>query len=260
MPRFPWSARRDGSALEDTALAALLEGSELPADAAAQLRPVADMLAALRTGPASDELTGLAAAQAEFRRIVRPARPHRSRRLRPARLASLLGAKAAAAAIVAIGLGGAGAAAYAGALPASWQQFAHRTIGAPAPRPANSGTRARPNHAGRPAHGECTAYRHGTAAEKGTVLRDLVKAAGGAGNVAKYCTAVPRAGSAPARPHPAGRVTTHPAKGPSDRRPKRPTGPPAGHASGPPSARRSGIRPGPKPAAGRTAASTGWPV
>ena len=195
MPILPWSASRDGSGFEDPALAALLAGGELPPGAAAQLWPVADMLAALNAGPAGDELTGLAAAQAEFRRrIARPARAHRSRRLRPARLASLLGGKAAAAAVIAaIGLGGAGAAAYAGALPGSWQQFAHRTIGAPDARQVGGGTRARPSPAARPAQEECAAYLHGTAAKKERALRDLAKAAGGAGNVATYCAAVPRA-------------------------------------------------------------------
>jgi hypothetical protein len=223
------------------ALAALLAGSELPAGAAAGLRPVADVLAALKAAPARDELAGLAAAQAEFRRRVGgPARPGRSHRPGPAWRASRLGAKAAAAAAtVAIALGGAGAVAYAGALPGSWQQFAHRTIGAPAPRQAGSGTRARPHPAGHAGQGLCTAYLHGTAAKKAEALHDLVKAAGGAGNVAAFCAAVPRARFAPARPHPAGRATTHPAKGP-----KRP---PATGPSG-----RTGPRPG-TPAARRRA-------
>jgi hypothetical protein len=238
---LPSPARR--SALEDTALATLLDGSELPSGAAAELRHVADMLAALRAGPASDELAGLAAAQAEFRRRVgRSPRPGRSRRRGPARLASRLGAKAtAAAAIVAIGLGGAGAAAYVGALPASWQQFAHSTMGAPAPH-QTGGTDRGPNPAGPAAHGLCTAYMHGTTAKNGVAFRDLVKAAGGPGKVAAFCAAVARTPSGPARPRPAVRVTTHPAKGSAGHRSKRPSGPPAGHASLPPSARRSGTR------------------
>ena len=94
MPNFSWPVGRDVSAVEDAALAAILAGSDLPAGAAAGLRPVADVLAALRAGPASDELSGLGATQAEFRRrIGRPARPGRSRGRRPARLPSLLSAK-----------------------------------------------------------------------------------------------------------------------------------------------------------------------
>jgi hypothetical protein len=134
MPNLPWTTRQDVSSVEDTSLAALLAGRGLPADADPELRPVADVLAELTARPAGDELTGLAAAQAEFRRhIVSPAQVRQSPHRRPGRLVSRLGLKiGAAAAVVAMGLGGAAAVAYAGALPSSWQQFAHQTIGAPA--------------------------------------------------------------------------------------------------------------------------------
>jgi hypothetical protein len=139
MPSFPWTARQDASPAEDTSLAALLAGNGLPADAGAELRPVADVLASLTARPGSDELTGLAAAQAEFRRRVAvPAQARQSRHRRPAGLVSRLGVKlSTVAALVVMGFGSAAAAAYANALPASWQQFAHRTIGAPANRPAH---------------------------------------------------------------------------------------------------------------------------
>jgi hypothetical protein len=236
MPSFPWPARRDGSAVEDTALTALLEGGELPDDAAARLQPVADMLAALRAEAASDELTGLAAAQAEFRRrIAPPARPHQPRRRRRVRLASLLGAKAATAGVVvAIGLGGAGAAAYAGALPVALQQFAHRTIGAPAPRQAGSGTGRGPHAVG----GLCAAYQrariHGTPAQQAAALRSLVKAAGGAANVTAFCAAVPQGHSSPARAHPFPRHVKRPAAHPSKRKSGRPRGHQPKPAQGPP--------------------------
>jgi hypothetical protein len=134
MPSFPWAGRQDVSPAEDTSFEALLAGNEPPAEAGAELRPVADVLAALTARPGSDELAGLAAAQAEFRHHVAAAVPAtRSRRRRPAGLASRLGVRVcAAAAVVIMGFGGAAAAAYAGALPSCWQQFAHRTIGAPA--------------------------------------------------------------------------------------------------------------------------------
>jgi hypothetical protein len=143
MPSLPWTARDDVSPVEDdTSLAALLAGSGLPADAGSELRPVADVLSALTARAGGDELTGLAAAQAEFRRRVVPARVRRSRRWRSVGLVSRLGVRAGAAATVVVtGLGGAAAAAYANALPSSWQQFAHRTIGAPAHR-AGHETRA----------------------------------------------------------------------------------------------------------------------
>lgn len=249
MPSFPWPARRDGSALEDAALTALLEGAELPEGAAARLRPVADMLAALNAEPAGDELTGLAAAQAEFRRRIaepaRPARPDRPRRRRPVRLASLLSARAAtAAAVVAIGLGGAGVAAYAGALPASLQQFAHSAIGAPAPRQAGGGTRSGQHAAGHAADGLCTAYQrariHGSAAQRAAALRNLVRAAGGAANVTAFCAAVPRGHSSPARAHPSphhGKPAGRPSKAKNGRPPghqsKSPRAPAATHVPGP---------------------------
>ena len=237
MPNFPWPARSDVSSNEDTALAALLAGTEPPAGAAAAgLRPVADVLAALRAGPASDELAGLAAAQAEFRqRVGAPGRPKRASRRRPAGLASRLGVRAAAAAAVAaIGLGGVAAAAYAGALPASWQQFAHRTIGAPAGHRADHDTPVGPRPAGPAAHGLCTSYQHavahGNPKEKAVALRNLVKAAGGPGNVSAWCAAVPGNAHSPSGPHPSPHRTGPPAGHPSPHH----TGPPHGHPSPPP--------------------------
>jgi hypothetical protein len=134
MPSLPRTTRQDVSSVEDTSLAALLAGSGLPADADPELRPVADALAALTARPAGDELTGLAAAQAEFRRhVVPPVQVRQSPHRRSGRLASRLGLRiGVAAAVLAMGLGGAAAVGYADALPSSWQQFAHRTIGAPA--------------------------------------------------------------------------------------------------------------------------------
>lgn len=134
MPSLPWTARQDVSPVDDTFLESLLAGNGLQAGAGAELRPVADALAALGAHPAGDELAGLAAARAEFRRRVAvPVEVRQSRRWRSVGLVSRLGVRvASAAAVVVMGFGGAAAAAYAGALPSSWQQFAHRTIGAPA--------------------------------------------------------------------------------------------------------------------------------
>jgi hypothetical protein len=236
MPSYPWSASRDGSGFEDTALAALLAGSELPAGAAARLQHVADVLAALNSAPAGDELAGLAAAQAEFRRTVaRSARARRPRRARPAVRGSLLGARAAAAAAVAVvGLGGVATAAYAGALPGSWQQLAHRVIGAPAPHRADSGAPADPHAAYR----VCTAYLHataGSAAQRAAAFRKLVRAAGGAEHVTAFCAAAPRPGSSPPLPYrspgPDGRPTGRPSP--------HPTGPPTGRPSPHPTAHPS---------------------
>jgi hypothetical protein len=134
MPSLRRTARQDVSDVDDTFLESLLAGNGLQPGASAELRPVADALAALGAHPAGDELTGLAAARAEFRRRVAvPVEVRQSRRWRSVGLVSRLGVRvASAAAVVVMGFGGAAAVAYAGALPSSWQQFAHRTIGAPA--------------------------------------------------------------------------------------------------------------------------------
>jgi hypothetical protein len=160
MPNPPWTSRPDVSPARDTSLESLLAGSGLPAGANPELRPVADVLAALSARPAGDELTGLAAAQAEFRRhVVLPAQGKQPPRRRPGGLASRLGVKVAAAIALAVMLlGGAAAAAYAGVLPSSWQQFAHRAFGAPAHRAghhASAGTGAAGSamtHSRHPAH------------------------------------------------------------------------------------------------------------
>jgi hypothetical protein len=239
MPSLPWTARQDVCPAEDTSLAALLAGSGLPAGAGAELRPVADVLAALTARAAGDELTGLAAARAEFRRrVVLPVQVRQSLRRRPGGLASRLGVKAgAAAAVVVMGLGGAAAAAYAGALPGSWQQFAHRALGAPA-HGAGHDTSAGTGAAGSAADRPCAAYQralaHGTASQQAAALRNLVKAAGGAGKVTAWCAAVLH--SRPAH-------QTHSSEPPAWRGSPRHAGPP--HHPGPPAAWPSAHRGGP---------------
>jgi hypothetical protein len=153
MPSLPWTARQDVSPAEDTPLESLLAGNGLPAGAGLELRPVADVLAALTAHSGGDELVGLTAARAEFsRRVAVPVQVRQSRRWRSFGLVSRLGVRlVAAAAIVVMGFGGAAAAAYAGALPTAWQQFAHRTIGAPV-HGAPHETRAVTGAAGSAAH------------------------------------------------------------------------------------------------------------
>jgi hypothetical protein len=197
MPNFSWLGRRDASAIEDVALAALLSGTEVPGDLPAGLQPAADVVAALRARPASDELAGETVALAEFRARVGVSDPAGQRhRRRPSLLTSLASAKAvAAAAVVALTLGGVATAAYAGALPSSAQRIAHDLIGAPdghktatmtsATRPAHP----RPHHFKAPA--ACVAFfraeLHGTPAQKAAAFQKLEKAAGGADKIAAYC-------------------------------------------------------------------------
>jgi hypothetical protein len=256
MPNFSRRARRDASGIPDAAFAALLAGGTPPADASAPLQHVADVLAALRAAPASDEAAGKAAALVEFRqRVGVSPQPIRSRRWRPILLSSLLTAKAAAAAAVAVvGLGGVATAAFAGALPSSAQQFAHDTIGAPSPHASSnaharnspnaghSGTPVGPNASGPAAFGLCTAYahatQHGTAAQKAVAFRNLEKAAGGAANVTSFCALVAHPGAS-ATPQ-TGKATSHPTSKPTTSHPtgkatSHPTGEPSPHPTGPPS-------------------------
>ena len=227
---------------------------------------MADVLAALTARPASDELTGLATARAEFRRhIVLPVQARQSPRRRLGGLAPRLGAKVGAvAAVVAMGLGGAAAAAYADALPGQWQQFAHRTIGAPASMKTAPDLVRRPRGRERPAHEAqartvrpapaadrpCAAYQHalahGTVSQQAAALRNLVKAAGPAGKVTSWCAALPYS-RLPAWTHSSGPSAGHgfPYH----------AGPP--HHAGPPAARPSAHRGGPPVPVPRTTTSIG---
>jgi hypothetical protein len=174
MPSQPWTTQPDVTPVEDTSLDALLAGRGLPPGADAELRPVADVLAALSARPSGGELTGLAAARAEFRRhVARPVQLRQSPGQRPGGLASRLSVKVGAAtALVVMGLGGAAAAAYAGVLPGSWQQFAHRTFGAPAYRAdhdTSAGTGATGPAVSRGHHPAHQTYPSGLPARHGSV-------------------------------------------------------------------------------------------
>jgi hypothetical protein len=134
----------------------------------------------------------------------RPGTPGRSRSRRPRSIASLLSARVAAAAgaaAIAV-LGGGVAAAYTGSLPASLQKFAHAAFAAPdvhesaaAPTPEGTGHRVGPSITGGAAYGLCNAYQHANASQRAVAFRNLVKAAGGASQVAAYCASVPHPGS-----------------------------------------------------------------
>jgi hypothetical protein len=164
MPNFSVLGRRDASATEDAALAALLSGFEPADDLPPGLRPAADVVAALRARPAPDEFAGESAALTEFRALagVSAAAGHRRRR-RPSVVASRLSAKAAAAvAVIAVALGGVATAAYAGALPSPAQGLAHALIGAPAARKPARPDLPRAHAQDRPAVGSaCVAGRSG---------------------------------------------------------------------------------------------------
>lgn len=247
MPNLSLRAGQAASGIPDAALAALLTDGTLPEEAPAAVQHVADIVAALRASPATEEAAGKAAALAQFRELVGvSSNPSRLPRRRPTLLSTLLSAKAAAAAVAAIvTLGGVATAAFAGALPSSAQQFAHDTIGAPSPHASHSaqannnanaghsGTPVGPSASGPAAFGLCTAYasatQHATAAQKAIAFRNLENAAGGAANVAGFCAAVTHHG-AQATPN-SGGSASHPAGAPISH----PTGEPSTHPTGPPS-------------------------
>ena len=213
MPNKQRPVRRDALPPSDAALAALLAGTEPPAEPAPEVRAAADILAALKADPTGAELAGEARALAEFRRWTgAPALPGRSRHRKARVLPSRFGAKAVAAAgIAALSVGGLATAALVGVLPGPVQRIAHQAFGAPAApaAPAGSGSsRVTPqaSHAERHApaspqatnpvtgsavHSACTAYAsaraHGSAMQQVIDFRYLIRAAGGAGRVTTYC-------------------------------------------------------------------------
>jgi hypothetical protein len=213
--------------MTDTSLAALLtgdmpDGAQDQGEASAVLLPAADIVAALRAGPASDELAGEAAAMAEFRsRARRPGAASRARRRPTARRTSLVsGRVAAAAAAAVVGVGSVATAAYAGVLPARVQRLAHETIGAPA---AGGGQYrvARPG-GGHQARPWCFGIAHGIRAQRAAALRRLERAEAGQVNGGGLCrggrsrpTSARHPGRAACRPAPAPSWTAVPHPAPS---------------------------------------------
>jgi hypothetical protein len=231
MPNFLGPEHRDAPMIQDASLAALLAGRELPPGSGPELRRLAAALAELRGQPASDELAGEAETLAAFRsQFGAPRAPHQPPAPTPPRRRLLVMAAAAAATV--LSLGGIATAAYAGALPAQVQRLAHDIIGAPPPdtQPAPTPSSARPATAGDPGYGLCTAWAHakahGTAEQRAVAFRRLAAAAGGAGNVTRYCaTAAP----------PGMRYSQTPQPSPAPHATGKPAGVPAPHASGKPS-------------------------
>jgi hypothetical protein len=271
MPNDPWHPAF-GPAPRDGMLEALLDGRPLPAEQDT-LRPVADMLATLTATGGRDELAGHAHALGVFHAGFGVSTTTRRRHpWRRPMLTTLLSAKLAAAlAAGAVGLGGAATVAYAGALPAPVQDFAHHTIGAPAAHPgtppnptvsASPHTAARPvgspspiasprsggpNPAGAAAYGLCNSYSqalaHGSAADKSVAFGNLITAAGGADKVTTYCATVVHPGATPSgqpSTHPTGQASTSPDAASSNDPTGKPTAPPthpvSNHPTGEPTA------------------------
>ena len=247
MPNFLGPGHRDVPTIGDTSLAALLAGTQLPPGAGPELRPLAEALAGLRARPASDELAGEAETLAAFRsQFGAPRMAHRSPARTPRSRRRLRPVKAAAAAATVLSLGGIATAAYAGALPAPVQRFAHDIAGAPAPagQPALTPTSARPATTDGPAYGLCTAWAHvkahGTAAQRAAAFSRLAAAAGGAGNVTAYCATAAPPGTSPSQspqPSPAPHATGKPSGLPAPRGSGKPTGLPSPHGTRAPTVR-----------------------
>jgi hypothetical protein len=237
MPIISWPAQGDVPPVGDPALDALLSGDPPPDGAATGLRRAAEVLAALNDAPLTSELAAWPGALAVFRsEIGRPGQPAPARRRRHAWPGSRVSAKlAAAATAAAVTFGGAVAAAYAGVLPASVQQLAHDTLGAPPAHPpahpAHTVTPAGPRVAGHSGYGLCAAYAHlkahGSARQKAVAFRNLATAAGGAANVTAYCAAVAHPGETPPG-KPASHATGKPARHPAGKPARHPAGKPPG--------------------------------
>jgi hypothetical protein len=235
MPTNLRSPHGDVPPMEDPAVEALLAGNLPPADAAAELRPLAEAFAALRVAPGVRELAGEPAARAAYRggfgRVPRPARSHRRRKPRLSPV--LTAAKLAVAGAVAVGaLTGV---AYADVLPAPVQNLAHQTLDAPAPHITTPARQpAGPGSAGTEAGGLCHAWARaeadGRPREEAVAFRNLAAAAGGAAQVTAYCATAAHRGT-----QPPGQNVSHPHGKPSAASPPNP----AGHATGKPASHPS---------------------
>lgn len=205
MPIFLWQTRPEVRALD-----ALLSGNCDPQDAPAELRLVAEVLAVLQAPPDQREVAGWGEALIAYRETVGvPGMSSRSRSRRPRLITSLLSARLApVAGLAAVAVFGGGiAAAYTGSLPVALQKIAHDTIAAPGVREIrtasatkSSGHPVGPSVSGSAEYGLCNAYQHasehGNASLRAVAFRNLVNAAGGAGNVAAFCAAVQHPGAA----------------------------------------------------------------
>jgi len=217
MPNLPWPTHRDEPVTGDPSLAALLEWAQIPAGPAAEMTPVAEVLAALTAGPADDELAGEAAALAAYRNrasVPRPATQARRRRRRPLFPSlSARAAVAAAAAAAVLSFSAFATAAYTQVLPAPVQRLGHAVIGAPAagseptgPAPAGSGTAA-PGGTGR-AGGTPTGQAHASPAPRATGQPGTQPTPQGSGQPSTGPT--PQDSGTPTPTHGKGKPSTHP--------------------------------------------------
>jgi hypothetical protein len=238
MPICAGRGQEESAPVPEIDLTALLAGAELLPDSPARLRPVAEVLAALRAEPAGDELAGEQAVLSRFRQQAGVSvLQRRSRRRRPVMLIATLAATAAATlAVIGLSLG-----AYTDGLPGPMQRIAHDAIGAPAagteqsvrasPIPVPSSTPAGPGGAGPPGSPRgamgmlsqlCASYEslHGHAGGVGrsAAFHALIAAAGGVGKIPAFCARISHPGAPPPAvpprhappPHPPHKKEPHP--------------------------------------------------
>jgi hypothetical protein len=182
--------------------------------------PLAELFSAAAAPAQPAELAGLDAAVAAFTEL-RPtmvrAQQARARKL-PVLSALLANRVAAAAAVGGIALASTVPAAYAGALPAGLQNFAHHTIGAQAAhhqKPDQRDQTAHPtgNQTSSPtttpispdptssaSFALCTAWTRGELATTSVAYTFLETAAGGKDNIAAYCATITHPGAPINRP------------------------------------------------------------
>jgi hypothetical protein len=153
MPKVPIPGQV-GRDQDELLLDMILDSRPLPPGTAPGMRALAENLAGLAASPGASELPGEASALAAFLRSCSPAStltlaggpPERPRRRR---LTAGRARLSAAIAVLTVAVSGT-AAAYAGVLPASVQDFAHRIIDAPAPHHAAGLHGASQHRAGHP--------------------------------------------------------------------------------------------------------------
>lgn len=219
MPNLPWPTHRDEPVTGDPSLAALLRWAEFPAEPAPEMKPVAEVLAALTAGLADDERAGEAATLAAYRNrasVPYPGPRSRHRRRRPLFPLLPVRAGAAVATVAAVlGFSAFATAAYTQVLPAPVQRLAHVIIGAPpagngpatGPSPAGSGTTG-PNGAADGAGGTPTGRAHPSSTPHASGQPGTQPTPRGSGQPSTEPT--PQDSGTPTPTHSKGKPSTHP--------------------------------------------------
>jgi hypothetical protein len=251
----PWWVEYDRPPDEQTFVSEVSGALHVP-NAAPEIRMIAEIMASMSIpGHAASPPAALTPYLTPESNVIEL----EPRRLRGMRRLFAAGS-AAAVALVALTVS-----AYAGVLPDSVQDVAHTVIHAPGHHgkhnPGNGGPFGRsatstpvgPDVSGPAAQGLCTAYAHatrdGSAADRSVAFGNLVAAAGGAQNVAAFCSAagVPSVAAPPSHTPQAPDVHTSPPAGPPSSHPSNTHTPPGATRGGNPHTSPSGAPASPTP-------------